>query len=151
MERSLSTVLDALEGLRREVTALRGNPRLSEAEEAEQLARLDDANAGARFEALWILQRGGGGDARKAAVKGLADPEDSVRWQAAVLARVLSVKEAAPALVDCLSYPSAAVRSAAIEALVALEGEDLGYDPLDPSERSRSEAVQRWVERLRSR
>ncbi len=151
VERSLATVLDTLEGVRREVTALQGNPPLTEEEERAALERLREPNAGARFEALWILQRGSGAAARQAAVLGLDDPEDGVRYQAAILARELGVREAVPALVRCLSCPGAAVRSAALEALVALEGTDLGFDPLDPSEESRSEAIHRWEERIRPR
>jgi len=148
-ERSLGTVLEALEAIRREVGVLRGPQRLTDEEEAALLDRLDKANAGERFEALWTLQRGSGAAAREAAVKGLGDPEDSVRYQAAVLARELGVREARPALVRCLALPSAVVRSAAIEALRSLDGTDLGFDPLEPSESARAEAIRRWEERVR--
>jgi hypothetical protein len=148
VERSLGTVLDAVEALRRDLAASRGPAVLTDAEEEELLARLDDANPGIRFESLWRLQRGSGAAARAAAVRGLGDPEDGVRWQAAVLARSLRVEEAAPALVECLAFPNAAVRSAAVEALRALTGTDLGFDPLEPSEERRGEAIARWRARL---
>jgi hypothetical protein len=151
LERSLGTLMEAVEGIRKDLVPLRGPARLSGEEEAALLARMDDANAGTRFEALWALQRGTGEAARKAAVRGLSDPEDSVRWMAAVLARDLRVAEAAPALVECLSHPGPAVRTAALEALRALEGTDLGLDPLEPSEARRAEAVLRWKERMKGR
>jgi hypothetical protein len=152
VERSLGTLLEAVEGLRKEVAAARGPaPPLSPAEEKELVARLDSVDAGVRFEALWRLQRGSGEAARAAAVKGLADPQESVRYQAAVLARVLAVKEAVPALVDRLSDASAAVRAASGEALRRITGRDLGFDPLEPDAGRRGEAVQRWKEWLAGR
>ncbi|HEU4395895.1 MAG TPA: HEAT repeat domain-containing protein, partial [Planctomycetota bacterium] len=151
VERSLGTVLEAAESLRRDLAEVRGTAGLTEAEERSLLERMADANAGARFEALWRLQRGSGPAARAAAVKGLSDPEDGVRWQAAVLARVLKVREAAPALVECLSSSGPAVRAAALDALRELEGTDLGYDPLEPAEERRAAALARWKERVAGR
>ena len=151
VERSLGTVLEAAESLRRDLAEVRGTAGLTEAEERALLERMADANAGARFEALWRLQRGSGPSAREAAVKGLSDPEDGVRWQAAVLARVLKVREAAPALVECLSSSGPAVRAAALDALRELEGTDLGFDPLEPAEDRRAAALARWKERVAGR
>jgi len=152
VERSLGALVEAVEGLRREVAAGRGPaPPLSPAEEKEFLARLDSVNTGERFEALWRLQRGKGEGARAAAVKGLADPEESVRYQAALLARSLVVAEAVPALVDRLEDPSAAVRAAAADALRRITGKDFGFDPLEPLEGRRAEAVHRWKEWLKTR
>jgi hypothetical protein len=152
VERSLATLLEAVDGLRREVAAARGPAQpLTAAEEKELLARLDSVDAGARFEALWRLQRGRGESARAAAVKGLSDPQESVRYQAAALARTLAAKEAVPALVERLSDASAAVRAAAGEALRGITGQDLGFDPLEPDPGKRGEAVQRWKEWLAGR
>jgi hypothetical protein len=151
VERSLGALLEASESLRRDLAEVRGTGALTGAEERALLDRMADANAGARFEALWRLQRGSGPAAREAAVKGLSDPEDGVRWQAAVLARVLKVREAAPALVDCLSSPGAAVRAAALDALREIEGTDLGFDPLEPAEERRAPALARWKERVADR
>jgi len=151
VERSLAVLLENVEGLRKEAAALRPAAGLAPEEEEELLARLDDANAGVRFESLWRLRRGSGASARKAAVKGLADPEDSVRYQAALLARDLKVKEAVPALVERLADGSVAVRSAAIDALRTLEGTDLGYEALEPVEGKREEAVRLWRKRLEER
>jgi HEAT repeat protein len=151
LERSLGALLADLEGLRREIAAARGPSGPTPGEEEELLRRLDLDNPGARFEAIWRLQRGKGEAARRAAVKGLADPEDSIRYQAALLARDLRVAEAVPLLVERLSDGSAAVRSGAIEALKAVEGTDLGFDPLEPDVTKRAEAVLRWKERVRGR
>jgi len=151
VERSLTTLLNAVEVLRKEVAAARGPAGPEPREEEALLALLDDVNAGVRFEAIWRLQRGKGDAARRAAVKGLSDPEDSVRYQSALLARDLRVKEAVPALVVRLSDASAAVRAAAIDALRTLEGTDLQFDPLEPDPARRDEAVLRWKERVRGR
>lgn len=148
-EQGLAALLEAIEGIRKETAWLSGPPRLTEAREKELLDRLLDPNSGARFEALWLLQRGTGPSAREAVVKGLADPEDSVRYMASVLAREMKVAEARPSLVRCLASPSPVVRSAALEALRAMDGTDLGFDPLEPSEAKRAEAVRRWEEKVR--
>jgi hypothetical protein len=81
----------------------------------------------------------------------MADPESLVRYQAAILARDRRVKEAVPGLVGLLSDASAAVRAAGRDALKDLEGTDLGFDPLEPSEAKRAEAVHRWKVRLEGR
>jgi len=151
VERSLTPLIAAVDGLRRDLSAARGPAGLTPEEEEAQLALLDHANAGTRFEAIWRLQRGRGDAARRAAVKGLSDSEDSVRYQAALLARDLKVKEAVPLLVDRLADAGAAVRAAALDALRAIEGTDLGFDPLEPDPARREEAVLRWRERVRGR
>lgn len=151
VERSLGTLLEAVEGIRKDLAVLKGPEGLSPEEEKDLEERLADVNAGVRFDALWRLRRGTGEAARRAAAKGLADPEDSVRWQAALLVRDLRVKEAVPALVERLADGSVAVRAAAFEALRTIEGVDLGFDPLEPSPDKRGEAIRRWKERIASR
>ncbi len=74
-----------------------------------------------------------------------------MRHQAALLARDLRVKEAIPLLVERLADASAAVRAASLDALRAMEGTDLGFDPLDPDAARRDEALLRWRERVRGR
>jgi len=49
-------------------------------------------------------------------------------------------------LIGLLRDPDASVREAAIEALFALHGDDLGYEP-DASEEDREAAIRRWEER----
>ncbi len=151
VEASLGVLQESMEGMRREVSAGRPAAPLKPEEEKALLAQLDDLNAGRRFEALWRLQRAGSAAARAGTLKGMADPESMVRYQAAILARDLRVKDAVPGLVGLLSDGSVAVRAAAREGLREIEGTDLGFDPLEPSEAKRAEAVHRWKVRLEGR
>ena len=87
---------------------------------------------------------------RLTVAQALQSESPSDRIEGAVAAAKAKDEQAVPLLVELLDDPSADVRFAAAEALRRITGETLGYNYYaDPAQRS--EAIERWRQRLGSR
>ena len=122
---------------------------LSEEEEPRWVVLSADHEPGVRFSALVRLGRTRTDRSVQASLARLEDVDPSVVWQA--LRNLASFREraAAAVVVPLLEHDSAAVRGAALDALLRLGAPaDSGYDPVGPiQERNAAAAVlQRWAD-----
>lgn len=120
-----------------------GEPPSADAEVDALLAKLADSDPGARYSAVVALGNYRGDKVVAALEQAIADTEDYVRVAVIRNLRKLDSKASMPMIIESLRDKDYFVRAAARDALRALSGAEMGFDP-DAASGERESKVKSW-------